>query len=183
MNSTKSKIIRVALRMVSEKGYEWLSFQKVADEVGIAKSSIYHYFKKKEDLGVAIMELIKERVQKKQEEILVYKSEKEKLDAFLIKANTEETLYYEAIAKLTFDFNGLPLKLQNKIREHSIKTHKFVFEILKRGTEKKEFNITKDLEETTTGIILMSIGGYIYGRVFDDIDLDIGKYITNSITD
>ena len=86
------------------------------------------------------------------------------------------------IAKLTFDFNGLPLVLQEKIKEHSIKTHKFVFEILKKGTEKKEFNITKDLEETTTGIILMSIGGYIYGRVFDDIDLDIGKYITNSIT-
>lgn len=182
MNSTKSKIIRVALWMVSEKGYEWLSFQKVADEIGIAKSSIYHYFKKKEDLGIAIMDTVEEKVQKKKEEILTYKSEKEKLNAYLGKANVEETLYYEVIAKLTFDFNGLPLKLQNKIREHSIRSHKFVLEILKRGSEKKEFSITKDLEEATTGIILMSIGSYIYGRVFDDVDLDIGKYITNSIT-
>jgi len=182
MNSTKSKIINVALRMVSENGYEWLSFQKVADEVGIAKSSIYHYFKKKEDLGIAIMELIEEKVQKKKDKILTYESEKDKLNAYLIKTNTEETLYYEVIAKLTFDFNGLPLKLQNKIREHSLKTHEFVLEILKRGIEKKEFNITKNLEEATMGIILMSIGSYIYGRVFNNIDLDISKYITNSIT-
>jgi len=182
MNSTKSKIIRVALRMVSEKGYEWLSFQKVADEIGIAKSSIYHYFKKKEDLGIAIMDSVEETFQKKKEKILTYESEKEKLNAYLGKVNTEETLYSEVLAKLTFDFNGLPLKLQNKIREHSLKTHEFVLQILKRGIEKKEFNITKDLEEATMAIILMSIGSYIYGRVFNNIDLDISKYITNSIT-
>ena len=41
--------------------------------------------------------------------------------------------------------------------------------------------IKKNLEEATMGILLMSIGSYIYGRVFDDKDLDIGKYITNSI--
>lgn len=181
MNNTEREIIRVALRMVSEKGYEWLSFQKVADEVGIAKSSIYHYFKKKEDLGIAIMEMIEERVQKKKEEILSYESEKEKLAAYLIKANKEETLYYEAMAKLTFDFNGLPLKLQEKIREHSTKNYEFVLEILKRGAEKKEFSIKKDLEEAAMGIILMSIGGYIYGRVFDDENIDISRYITDSI--
>jgi len=182
MNSTRNEIIAVALGMFSEKGYEWLSFQKVADEVGIAKSSIYHYFKKKEDLGIAIMELIEEKVQKKREEILTCESEKAKLDTYLIKIDEEEKIYYEVIAKLAFDFNGLPLKLQNKIREHSITNYEFVLEILKRGEEKKEFNITKDLEEAAMGIILMSIGSYIYRRVFDDIDLDISKYITNSIT-
>ena len=181
MNNTKKEIIRVALRMVSEKGYEWFSFQKVADEVGIAKSSIYHYFKKKEDLGVAIMEMIEKRVQKKKEEVSTCKSEKEKLETYLIKINAEEKIYYEVIAKLAFDFNGLPLKLQKKIREHSINNYEFVLEILKRGAENKEFSIKKNLEEATMGILLMSIGSYIYGRVFDDKDLDIGKYITNSI--
>jgi TetR/AcrR family transcriptional regulator, transcriptional repressor for nem operon len=181
MNSTKREIIRVALRMVSENGYERLSFQKVADEVGIAKSSIYHYFKKKEDLGIAIMELIEQRVQKKKKEILTYESEKAKLDAYLIKANDEEKLYYEAKAKLTFDFDSLPLVLQDKIRKYSIKNYEFVLGILKRGAEKKEFNIKKDLEEAAMGIIFMSIGGYLYGRAFGDKDLDISKYITNTI--
>ncbi|MEI6856366.1 TetR/AcrR family transcriptional regulator, partial [Psychrilyobacter sp.] len=167
--------------MVSERGYEWLSFQKVADEVGIAKSSIYHYFKNKEDLGIAIMEMIEKRVQKKREEILTYRSEKKKLDAYLTKANKEEILYAEAIAKLAFDFNGLPLKLQEKIRNHSIKNYELVLKILKKGAEKKEFSIKKDLEDATMGIMLMSIGGYIYGRVFDDKDIDIKKYITDSI--
>ncbi|UUV17950.1 TetR/AcrR family transcriptional regulator [Fusobacteria bacterium ZRK30] len=183
MNNTEREIIRVALRMVSENGYERLSFQKVADEIGIAKSSIYHYFKKKEDLGIAIMELIEEKIQKKKEEILTYESEQDKLNAYLEKANEEDTLYYEAKAKLTFDFNGLPLKLQEKIRKYSIRNYEFVLGILKRGAEKKEFSIKKDLEEATMGIILISIGGYIYARAFGDKDLDISKYITDSITD
>ncbi|MCS5421567.1 MULTISPECIES: TetR/AcrR family transcriptional regulator [Psychrilyobacter] len=181
MNNTKSEIIRVALRMVSERGYEWLSFKKVADEVGIAKSSIYHYFKKKEDLGIAVMEVIEERIQKNKDEILTYESEKEKLDAYLIRADKEDTLYAEAMAQLAFNFNGLPPKLQEKFRKRSIKDYEFVLGILKRGAEKKEFSIKKDLEEAAMGIILMSIGGYLYGRVFHDENVDISKYITDSI--
>jgi len=181
MNNTKSEIIRIALRMVSERGYEWLSFKKIADEIGIAKSSIYHYFKNKEDLGIAIMEIIEERVQKNKDEILTYESEKEKLDAYLIRADRDETLYAEAVAQLAFNFNGLPPKLQEKIREHSVKNYEFVLGILKRGAKKKEFSIKKDLEEAAMGIILMSIGGYLYARVFDDENIDISRYITDSI--
>jgi TetR/AcrR family transcriptional repressor of nem operon len=181
MNNTESQIIIVGLKMVSKKGYEWLSFQKVADEVGIAKSSIYHYFKIKEDLGIAIMGMIEKKMENKRKEILTYKSEKQKLDAYLIKGNKEERLYYEAMSKLAFDFNGLPLKLQEKIRETSRKNIKFILDILKRGIEKKEFNIKKNIEEAAMGITLMSIGGYLYSRVFNDVDLDINQYITDSI--
>lgn len=182
MNSTENEIIKIALKMISEKGYDWLSFQKIANEIGIAKSSVYHYFKTKEDLGIAIIEFIEERIKKKRELILTFESEKEKLNAYLGKNNKEDILYFESLAKFTFNFSGLPLKLQSKIRNHSIKTHAFVLEILKRGTKNKEFNITENLEETARAIVLMSIGSYIYGRVFDNSDLDICKCITDRIS-
>ena len=78
----RDEIIKVALRIASERGYEWLSFQKVADEVGIAKSSVYHYFRKKEDLGIAVMEIVLEEIRRKERLILTYKTEKERLEAF-----------------------------------------------------------------------------------------------------
>lgn len=184
MNNTKSKILKVALRMVSERGYEWLSFQKIADEVGIAKSSIYHYFRKKEDLGITVMEIILEKIKNKEKVILTYKTEKEKLEAYLKRIDPEEKIYSEAMAKLFFDFRGLPLKLQEKLKKFSTENYEFVLDILKRGVEKKEFNLKQDLKEAAIGIILMNIGEYFYNRIFDEKDMkniNINHYITSRI--
>ena len=184
MNSTKNKILKIALRMISERGYEWLSFQKIADEIGIAKSSIYHYFKKKEDLGIAVVEIILEEMENKKRIILTYKTEKEKLEAYLGRIDHEEKIYSEGIAKLFFDLKGLPLKLQEKLKKFSTENYEFVLDILKRGVKKKEFNLKQDLEEAAIGIILINIGEYFYNRIFDKkdmINVNINNYIVNQI--
>ena len=181
MKNRKGEIIKVALKIVSERGYEWLSFQKVADKVGIAKSTIYHYFKNKEELGIAIVEVVEKREERQREVTLTYRSEKEKLDAYLTRLDIIETLHVEAIAKLSFDFKGLPINLQEKIRKHSINNHEFILGILKRGVENKEFNLKKDLEEVAMGIRLISIGSYIYGRIFDVRNIDVSKDIIDGL--
>lgn len=181
MNSTKSQIINVALKMVSEKGYEWLSFQKIANEVGISKSSVYHYFKKKEDLGIEIVNMIGEEFRKEKEKFLIYKSEKEKIEGYLTEVNRKDHLYNEVLAKLTFDFNGLSLKLQKKIKEISEIEYNFILDVLKKGVEKNEFKIKNNLEETATAIILMTIGIYLYARIFSHKQKNFSKYIIENI--
>lgn len=51
----RQKIIDVASRLMSEKGYKAATFQEIADKVGIHKSTIFHYFKNKEELLLAIL--------------------------------------------------------------------------------------------------------------------------------
>ncbi|MBW7476186.1 TetR/AcrR family transcriptional regulator [Paenibacillus oenotherae] len=46
----KQQIIETAIKCFSEKGYRGTSIQDIADTLGIAKGSMYFYFKSKEDL-------------------------------------------------------------------------------------------------------------------------------------
>ncbi|MBD3348929.1 MAG: TetR family transcriptional regulator [Candidatus Eisenbacteria bacterium] len=47
---TREKIIRTALRVFLAKGYEGGSLKEVADQAGVTKGGIYHYFESKEEL-------------------------------------------------------------------------------------------------------------------------------------
>lgn len=50
MNEKKQQILEAAIKCFSQKGFKETSIQDIVDEVGIAKGSVYIYFKSKEDL-------------------------------------------------------------------------------------------------------------------------------------
>jgi len=176
--NTKDRIIKVALKMISERGYEWLSFKKIADEIGIAKSSIYHYFKTKEELGIAVMEVIEEKRCNSIERLLKYKTEKEKLEFFIRKKYLIERTYIEVIAKLFADFEGLPENLQKIVKENFLKDQELLRSIIKKGIENKEFKLKRDLDEVVMAIILIHIGTYFYSRIIDCESCNLEKIIT-----
>jgi TetR/AcrR family transcriptional repressor of nem operon len=53
---TKSLILAQALELLLTRSYVGLSFQELADRVGIRKASLYHHFDSKESLGVALID-------------------------------------------------------------------------------------------------------------------------------
>lgn len=50
------KILLVAAKSISEKGVKGASLQAIADGVGLHKSTLFHYFKNKEELLLRILE-------------------------------------------------------------------------------------------------------------------------------
>ena len=58
----REKIIAIASRLMSEKGYKGASLQEIADLVGIHKSTFFHYFKNKEELLLAVLRIAIEDV-------------------------------------------------------------------------------------------------------------------------
>ena len=54
MLSTKDKIKYVAFKLFLEKGYEATNIREICNEVGIKPSSLYFYFKSKEELFFSI---------------------------------------------------------------------------------------------------------------------------------
>ena len=58
----RETIVAVAGRLMSEKGYKGASLQKIADLVGIHKSTLFHYFKNKEELLLAVLRIPAENV-------------------------------------------------------------------------------------------------------------------------
>lgn len=53
---TKLAILRAARELIQTRSYLGLSFQELADRVGIRKASLYHHFPSKEALGIAVLE-------------------------------------------------------------------------------------------------------------------------------
>jgi len=56
------KILSVAGKLISQRGYKGTSLQKISDEVGLHKSSLFHYFKNKEELLLRILEFSTDEV-------------------------------------------------------------------------------------------------------------------------
>lgn len=53
---TKEKILNSAQRLIQTRSFHGFSFQDIANEVGIRKASLYHYFDSKDALALAVLE-------------------------------------------------------------------------------------------------------------------------------
>ncbi|WP_186438314.1 TetR/AcrR family transcriptional regulator [Cohnella terricola] len=56
MQDKKKQVLDAAIRCFARKGFNATSIQEIADELGMAKGSIYFYFKSKDDLLISVLE-------------------------------------------------------------------------------------------------------------------------------
>ncbi|TSI02533.1 TetR/AcrR family transcriptional regulator [Lysinibacillus sp. BW-2-10] len=59
INTTKDKILEVAIDLFSHKGYSGVSIREITREVGIKESSLYNHFKNKDEIITTIFELFR----------------------------------------------------------------------------------------------------------------------------
>lgn len=59
---TREQILRVAARLIQERGYHRTAVEDILREAGTGKGNFYHYFESKEALGYAILDRIVEDV-------------------------------------------------------------------------------------------------------------------------
>lgn len=62
MQDKKKQILDAAIRCFARKGFNATSIQEIVDELGMAKGSIYFYFKSKDDLFVSVIEYYGQRL-------------------------------------------------------------------------------------------------------------------------
>jgi AcrR family transcriptional regulator len=63
LHAREEAIVRTVNRLLAEKGFEGMTVDEVAAEVGIAKASLYKHFPSKEDLAAAAMVWVMRRAQ------------------------------------------------------------------------------------------------------------------------
>jgi TetR/AcrR family transcriptional regulator of autoinduction and epiphytic fitness len=63
LRAREDAIVEAANRLLAEKGFDLMTVDEVAAEVGIAKASLYKHFPSKEDLAAAAMVRLMERAE------------------------------------------------------------------------------------------------------------------------
>ena len=101
--STKEKILRIAVELFSDNGYDRVSMRDIAKSVGIKASSIYNHFRSKED----ILESAYDYYERKKNE-----SEPD-LDNLLALAEKEPP--FELLMKLEYHYDAETQILMNRI--------------------------------------------------------------------
>ena len=80
----KTEILKLTAQILKIKGFDSLSYNDLSQEIGISKASIHHHFKRKEDLGLALLVFLKEGTLKRNERLQdLDGSPWDKLEAFV----------------------------------------------------------------------------------------------------
>jgi TetR/AcrR family transcriptional repressor of nem operon len=56
MQPTRERLLDTSIRLMSVKGFNNTGIAEILNETGVPKGSFYHYFKSKDDLGLAIID-------------------------------------------------------------------------------------------------------------------------------
>ncbi len=62
---TRTRLLSTALKLMTEREFDVLTVEAIADAADVGKGTIYNYFKTKEDIVVALFVDLERRVQNK----------------------------------------------------------------------------------------------------------------------
>lgn len=136
----KKEIMHIAAQLFSEKGYHDVTMDEIAERVGVAKGTIYLYFKSKENLYLEILEdrykaiesLLEKEIAKsdtapkKLRKVLkiIFGFYRQNLDVLRILSRDETHLIREHY-EFTEHWRLRRVKLYEKILEKGLKEHSF----------------------------------------------------------
>lgn len=160
-NLLEQKIIETAQGIFSRLGFKKTTMDDIARAVFKAKSSLYHYFKSKEEIFRAVVEKEAQMMKKEIEQALAREeSPINRLKAYAksrIKALHRLANFYHTFREGYFESYGFIQKIRQDYDQYEIKTIKT---ILEEGVKAGIFDV-KDLDLTSEAII-MAIKGYEY---------------------
>ncbi len=141
----KNRIIKVAQDIFKRYGFKKSTMDEIALASGKGKSTLYHYFKSKEEVFAAVIEKEGSTMFRELNKIITANIDcKSKLKKYIITRMSlidELANLYSAIKSDYLNHFNFIQKYREKYDEYEIF---FIEQILQDGINKKEFNIDKD---------------------------------------
>ena len=154
----KMEIVKAALELFFEKGYEGTSVRMIQERIGKQVGGFYYYFDSKDDVFDAALDFFFASYEKEMDEIIENG-----------KDNPSDTLtkYFEYIHEATQEFRRnyvgkLQLGVLGAIREHTLEVmHKYVLQILGIYQEKGMLTNASASMEVAANFLTYGVGGSI----------------------
>lgn len=175
----KAAILQAAERVFQKWGLNKTTMEDIAKEAGKGKSTLYYYYKSKEEIfETVIMTLFNEILIKAKKMIQGVNSPKDQLKKYVITTLTEmknKALVYSIVRNEMQGNKALIDKIKNKFE---ITEKNFIKDILMQGLQSNEFNFTKDeLDSAAKTIVCIIHALYMYLFLDDNDNIDINQKI------
>ncbi|MBI9098100.1 MAG: TetR/AcrR family transcriptional regulator [Spirochaetaceae bacterium] len=167
--STKSLILKTAQELILSYGYQGFSYNDIASEINIRKSSIHYHFPTKQDLGIAFINKYSRLFSlwgKRVEDL----SSKDKLKAFckMYGELSQNCTRICPIGMVAADYHNMPEGIQNNAQKLILQVEKWLEEMIREGMTNREFKQTLDPQEMTRHLIYALSGALKMARIFKD---------------
>jgi AcrR family transcriptional regulator len=191
--NTKQKIVKTALQLFLQKGYEKTSLNDIAGEVGITKPAIYHHFENKDQLFHEVLSFFFEEMGKwSSVRFASCKTTKDLLRAFfqsltsftevteiLLGKQKKNTCY--SFLELFLDASRRDPSIQKRMEQGFLKTRKFLAAELKKAQKKGDIRGDVDCETVAFQIHALIEGIGVISYLDKSVDMDaIGEKVFNN---
>lgn len=174
--SKKDEILDLALKLFAEEGYDNTGVQKIVDEAGVKKPTLYHYFGSKEGLLDAILEKYYAPFIDELKTAGEYKGDLvvtlEKIIFHYFEFAGRNLQFYKMILNLNFSpENSLSYK---SVIKYAVEQHLIIEKIFSAATRHHGNLKGKTTMHAFTfiGIINSNISFYLYTKNPGDINMD-----------
>jgi len=176
-DKVRNRIVHVASKIFTRFGFRKTSMEEIAMAAGMGKSSIYYYFKSKEEIFKAVVEKEADELREDlRQEIRKYDDPIDQLKTYVLfrmhKIKTV-TNFYDALKSEHLSHLVFIEKIRNRFDQEEIK---IVRQILQRGIDRSQF-IISDPDLGAVAIFTVMKGLEIplfikkqYGNVEDRLD-------------
>ncbi|MBU2493194.1 MAG: TetR/AcrR family transcriptional regulator [Bacteroidetes bacterium] len=175
--AVKKSIIEAAKRVFQKWGLHKTTMEDIAHEAGKGKSTLYYYYKSKDEIFEAmITDEFSNIIIKAKTSVSKVSSSKEKLKKYIATMLTEikKTVSVYPLVKGELKGNQYIEKLRKQLDD---KEESIIMEILKEGFEKGEFNFFNETQlSKAANVIVGTIRGlelYLFLDIDDNEKIDI----------
>ncbi|NBD23089.1 TetR/AcrR family transcriptional regulator [Paenibacillus glycinis] len=167
MENRKTQILKLALDLIREKGYVAFSYDDISKQLGLTKATIHYHFEKKEDLALAITDMMQQSLQG----FLISMSNtvsipvEEKIKQLILKQFEIAGNGICPLSSLQADYESLPEAVQLRVEKLSQFELKCWNDILREAQKEGIVHNAVDIESLAYAVISCIKGGMQYKRV------------------
>lgn len=181
MTDSKRKILSSAEKLFASKGYDGVSVLEIAMKAGISKSLIFHHFKNKQNIFLAVLKTRLETIEAQLREVVEDES-KDAVRKFsdFIDTYVDLLVKHSPLFKIVFreTFNA-DMSISRAIVEHNAKLASLIRQVISEGIKNQEMSEEVNPEKCSI-LLLISLnslaatetlqkgkGGFFSVNVFD----------------
>lgn len=178
----KEQILAAAAEVFSRKGFSAARMEDIADETGVSKATLYLYFKGKDDLITAILELVFQREFKQISQLDLNAISATEAIWKMVDLVLQDFIHMQHLLPVTYEF--LALAFRNKVVQKTIQQYfdrymQLLMSIIQHGINMGEFRAV------AAGDIAITIGALVEGTfllwVYDPERVDVERSIRSGM--